>query len=213
MKLFLLLSFLLTVITSGQGVTYCIKPNATATCRAEDHCQQVECHIVQYYFDNVDKTINQEKDVTMIFLEGTHTVTDTVVLSAPTLSMIGKGQVVRVVYNCCNCSLLFSNTDVSIQNLNIMQLQQLSGIDSTLENCSCYFAFWNTAAVLENFYAYKASIAINSSSVSIRGKCEFAGSTAIAIASGLSSITVSGNVTFTNNTGILVLLYFCFYPI
>lgn len=88
--LFLLLSLReFLPISSGQGVT-CVKPNSTATCSTEDHCQH--CESLQYYFDNMDTTINQEKNVTMIFMDGSHTVnfSSTVVFSAQTINITVK---------------------------------------------------------------------------------------------------------------------------
>ena len=203
--LFVLLSFLLVVellIVTGQGVTYCVKPNSTATCSTEDHCDQ--CQTLQYFFDNINTTINQEKSVTMTFMNGTHTVALTAehtMILAPTVNMTGRNSGVSVVCNHCNnCLLLFiNNINISIRNLNVMHLQQRE-INPALGGL--YFIFLNTTAMIEDFHAYRSGILINSSSLTIRGECEFAGSTGfVAVDSGLSNITLSGNVTFVNNTG------------
>ena len=97
MKLFfllILLEELFPISLSGQAVIFCVKPDTTATCSAEDHCQH--CESLQYYFDNVDTTINKENNVTMIFMDGSHTVNNNIsspiitVFSAQTLNMTVK---------------------------------------------------------------------------------------------------------------------------
>ena len=128
MKSFLLLSLLLGelfLISSGQGVIFCVKPNSTDTCSPEDHCQQ--CQTLQYYCDNVDATngISKQYNVTMIFMEGTH-ILNTYQrtyqrIHVSTLSMKGKSK--------NNVSLIIDgligfDTDgtLSMENLTIMSL-------------------------------------------------------------------------------------------
>ena len=98
MKSFLLLSLLLLgelfLISTGQGVTtYCVKPNSTAICSPEDHCQQ--CQTLQYYCENAESNngINKQKNLTMMFMEGAHTLNISMCyILVPTLSMKGKSK-------------------------------------------------------------------------------------------------------------------------
>ena len=90
MKFLLLCLFLreFFLISSGEGVTYCVKPTPTGSCLSHD-CQQ--CETLQYYFDSVDKTINQQNNVTLLFVTGSHMVyiNRTVTIRAQSVSMAG----------------------------------------------------------------------------------------------------------------------------
>ena len=132
MKSLLFVSLLLGelfLISTGQGVIYCVKPNSpTATCSPEDHCQQ--CQTLQYYFDNVNTTINPEKNATMIFMDGSHraNISSTAIISAPTLNITAKGKtttVTLIMQNACqkiSCRLTFKSTHLSMDNLKIKTL-------------------------------------------------------------------------------------------
>ena len=210
MKLFLLLSFLFTVesliaIASGQGVTYCVKLNADATCDTEDHYQL--CQTLQYYINDVNTAINLMTNVTIIFVEGTHRVTITAgtqwVMLSPTMKVIGKGNVVKVVCNYCgNCFLAFiNNINISTTDLTFVQSQPRNNPPS-IEGCHFSLRFWNAATLLENFNVYSSIILVTDNrSFAIQGDSEFAGCSRNAIFSHNSSITVSGKVAFVNNTG------------
>ena len=132
----ILLFFLLLgeffLISSGQGVIYCVKLNSTATCSTEDHCDQ--CQTLQYYFDNANTTINQKTNVTMLFMDGDHIANFsdfvlTICLSAQTLNLIGKGKPTVTLIGACQNnyirlsiagSLTISSTHFSMKNFNMM---------------------------------------------------------------------------------------------
>ncbi len=208
--LFLLLFFLYTVqiliavaLASGQGVTYCVKPNASAICDTEDHCQQ--CHTLQYYINNLNTTINRKINVTTIFTEGTHRVTITAerIISVPILKMIGKDSVVEVVCNhYCNCLLSFNNSNnISIKDLTIVQSQQRIN-PTSIRDCHFSLQFQMTAALLENVHMYNSAIfVLYCGSFTIQGDSKFANCSSHAIISHASYITLSGKVAFVNNTG------------
>ena len=116
-------------ISSDQGVTFCVRPNSTATCSTEDHCQH--CESLQYYFDNVDTTINQEKNVAMIFMDGSHTVnfSSTVVFSAQTVNITVKSLSTTVTLMsvcwkdiCKGGDLIFNSTYFSMKSFNMTVL-------------------------------------------------------------------------------------------
>ena len=132
MKIVLLLLLLLAdlpLISSGQGVTYCVKPNTTATCGTEDPCQQ--CQTLQDYLKNVtNTTINLKMDLTIIFMDGSHIANfcGTVTVSAPILNIVAKGKSNTVMLSLCwnNVNkLTFKSTNFSLNNFNISGLSGL----------------------------------------------------------------------------------------
>ena len=135
MKSFLLLSLLLGelfLISTGQGVIFCVKPNSTDTCSPEDHCQQ--CQTLQYYCDNDNATngINKQNNVTMIFMEGTHTLNaSSYAIYVPTLSMKGKSK--------NNVSLIidglidFKIDTLSMENITIISLNHYSNQEVNID--------------------------------------------------------------------------------
>ena len=97
MKTVLLLFLLLAdlpLISSGQleRVTYCVKPNTTATCACGTEDDHPQC---QTLLDNVtDTTINLEKDLTIMFMDSSHIANfcGTVTVSAPILNIVAKSK-------------------------------------------------------------------------------------------------------------------------
>ena len=111
-------------IGQSPGVTYCIKPNSTATCRPEDDCQH--CQTLQHYFDNIKSIIDEQKNATMIFMEGSHTadISSVVTITAPLLNMIARGQSTRVrLRSVCqdvnSCNLTFKSTHMTMENFKV----------------------------------------------------------------------------------------------
>ena len=181
MKSLLFLSLLLGelfLISTGQGVIYCVKPNSTATCSTEDHCQLQQCQTLQYYFDNVNSTINLVKNATMIFMEGSHTtnVSSNVTISAPTLNISVKGQtttVTLILQTACQnnvsfwCNLIFESTHLTMDNLKInTQLDHLitdpdsphmsfviSATKVSLNDCTFKYSQYNILSVITISYA------------------------------------------------------------
>ena len=247
MKSFLLLSLLLGelfLISSGQGVTFCVKPNSTDTCSPEDHCQQ--CQTLQYYCDNANATngINKQNNVTMIFMEGTHTLnTSSYGIYVSTLSMKGKSK--------NNVSLIIdgilgfgTHSTLSMENLTIISLNhyakqevningdikselvlkdctfqgQISIVGfakTVLKKCkfgrfydTTFLQFINTQEIiLEDCDIHGAGIDIQSfhCNVVIKGDSKFSTchiNPAISIldSADQGKITLSGKVTFVNNT-------------
>ena len=145
MKSFLLLSLLLGelfLISSGQGVIFCVKPNSTDTCSPEDHCQQ--CQTLQYYCENVDSTngINKQNNVTMIFMEGTHILNTSgpvgCVILVSTLSIKGKSK--------NNVSLMIdglidfgTDGNLSMENITIISLNHYSKQEVSIDGESELF--------------------------------------------------------------------------
>ena len=90
-----------------------VKPNDSnsALCPADS------CHILDWYAINGSDPFNS--DTTMVFLEGTHSLTTIVnVSSCRNLAMYGKQQSVRISCNTSDAAFLFSNcSNVVIENL------------------------------------------------------------------------------------------------
>ena len=194
MKSLLFLSLLLGelfLISTGQGVIYCVKPNSTATCSYEDHCQQ--CQTLQYYIDNMDTTINQQNNVTMIFMDGTHTTNFTLAyyqVSVPTLTMKGKSQNnVSVIIKGTTPSLaiVFSANMIDMENITMINLIHyfgtvlaITGKEVFLKDCTFqdFEMEINNAAnmMLDNCECrgQKSNFYISRSTNAVLKKCKFA---------------------------------------
>ena len=111
---FLLQDILLIPAT---GIVYYVKPSSSDTVK----CPGQPCHTLQYYFENVSAAINQQNNVTMIFVSGTHTVNLNVPveITVPVMNMNRESQGV-VVVNTGSPPLIFSNfTELSLSNIEI----------------------------------------------------------------------------------------------
>ena len=117
----------LFVISSGECVTYCVRPSVNIDCRNQDDCQK--CETLQYYFEN-SEDINLHSNLTLFFMSGVHTVCDNnrdFVISVTILRMIGEDQNVMVtnVCSCHNnimeqtCDLYLMNLRISMENLKV----------------------------------------------------------------------------------------------
>ena len=125
MKVLLFIPFLLgelLVIPQGEaGVTYCVKPTLNSTC-FERNCQQ--CEILQHYLTKVSMTnINQQKNVSIIFLTGTHSGDCSTIdhiqqkpvqFTTQEIMMIGESQ--DVVIRCMKVEF-YQNVDVHLERL------------------------------------------------------------------------------------------------
>ena len=89
--LFLLLQEVL-LLPPSEGILYYVKPSPTTKC-PHQHCETL-----QYYLENVDTAINQQKNVTMVFMNGTHTTNIIrVVIQVPVIKMRGESH--KVILN------------------------------------------------------------------------------------------------------------------
>ena len=116
------LSFLFYLLLQGIflapaiGIVYYVKPTSPNT----TNCTGLPCHSLQYYFENVNKVINNQKNVTMIFMSGTHaTPIESVTITAPVINMTGESQGV-VLNSSSSGSISFDSfTEVSLSNIMI----------------------------------------------------------------------------------------------
>ena len=194
MKLFLLISLfvleeLCLVSSSVDGVTYCVKESATSRCFDRD-CQR--CETLQYYFDNVNATINQESNVTMIFMSGTHTVyfsdSDSNI-TVPILNMKGedKDTIIKSIYN-TNATVdslsYIKSTTLRMEGLQILNWLLLVDHAARVELKQCTFLDYSavqtdhTAEVLINECVfqglYSSAQIINATEATLK-RCKFQG--------------------------------------
>lgn len=103
-------------VTPSTGVVYYVRPSITTQCPSQP------CETLQYYFDNVHTTINQQHNVTMIFLPGTHTVTNvSVVVNVLIVEMKGADNQNVTVNGSTNHGLVWINF-VNVSSLRLMNL-------------------------------------------------------------------------------------------
>ena len=87
-------------LDDSEGVIYYVKPSQSSRCPNSSQ----QCETLQYYLENIDTTLNQQTNVTMIFLTGNHTVVvnftvDAIFIIVPMIRMIGEHEGITVLYN------------------------------------------------------------------------------------------------------------------
>jgi predicted outer membrane repeat protein len=102
-----------------EAVIFCVKPShpPTTNCSREE-CQQ--CNTLQYYLENMNTTINMLENVTLLFLNGTHFINDSIYsvnMIAPLIEM--KGESCNVSINGSSCFLSISSMKFSLYSLRI----------------------------------------------------------------------------------------------
>ena len=238
------------------GVMYYVKPDQSTKCPGQP------CETLSYYLDNVNSTVNQHKNVTMVFLNGEHTVNVSIAIATittPVITMVGesKNQVVLGKRYFPTFVVFYNNTEVCLKNL-VMISCIVEGYSDKLEPTKfqmlsvkllslCMFqiefnldtdsqAFIEHVTVLEggelalpihsvlnackfqdfsilipvgSTFEINDSIFINApinvqgSNINVSGDTLFSTSyQESALTVYLSTITLSGNVTFADNTGI-----------
>lgn len=78
---FLFILGLCFLVSSKEGVVYYVKPSSATPCPGQP------CETLQYLFDNINTTINQHSNVTLIFLNGNHSVKRDVKITSSILKM------------------------------------------------------------------------------------------------------------------------------
>ena len=148
------LNFLFSILLQGifltpvTGIVYYVKPTSPNT-----NCTGLPCHTIQYYFDNVNTAINNQQNVTMILMSGTHIATSRislngeVTITVPIMNMTGEGQGVVLNGNDeLHVSLKFGSfTEVSLSNIVIIKWElwiypsmtsNVNGVSFAIENCT-----------------------------------------------------------------------------
>ena len=220
------------------GIVYYVKPSSPDTAK----CPGQPCQTLQYYFENVHTTINQQKYVNMIFMDGTHTVPElaspSIVIQVPVINMTGESQ--GVILNGSNqygatwlnfngfTEVYFSNIvmikwGMNVDNLEIlsrfaMSSMNLSQSQLTISTTNTSFKFDSCEfqdhcllsldvdganVIMENCKLAMTSLNILYSNVIVSGISQFISTNkSSAISSYFSNITLSGLITFANNSGI-----------
>ena len=118
-----------SLMVSGEpGVTYYVKPSQSTECPGQP------CETLNYYLKNVKTTINQEKNLTMIFLNGNHSLYFEILTANPPIKtavirMIGANNNVLIkALSVSGYSLEYhmsfvNNNDVSLQNLVVIDFK------------------------------------------------------------------------------------------
>ena len=71
--------------SSDEGLIYYVKPSPATLCPGQP------CETLQYLFDNINTTVNQHSNATLIFLNGNHSVKDVnVIIMSSILNMTGE---------------------------------------------------------------------------------------------------------------------------
>ena len=115
-----------------EEVVFCVKPSQPSTAKCPSHgCQQ--CETLQYYFENMNATINQQENVTMIFMGGTHDIVANdsyvlYILKFNTFKMTGESQIQKVSIECLPlvqepfCLLVMFAVEILIENLDMTRI-------------------------------------------------------------------------------------------
>ena len=147
MASFVILSLLLGelfLISSGEGVTFCVKPTESGSC-LDRGCQK--CETLQYYFDNVNETINLYNNVTLVFMSGTHDVCvhdylHAIPITTEFLKMTGENRNVTVIDVCFNYSTIPS--DLAYCQLAFLRSDSTLFVESiTFVNYYCFWFSWH----------------------------------------------------------------------
>ena len=124
-----------SLMVSGEpGVTYYVKPSQSTKCPGQP------CETLNYYLKNVDTTINKEKNLTMIFLNGNHLLDSKIFaatpvsIKTPVIRMVGESKNVlingsrSICYNVAN-----TNCNVNFIKNSKIYFKELVLIDFGLE--------------------------------------------------------------------------------
>ena len=187
----------LFLISSGEGVVFCVKPSDGSSCLQQKDC--LKCETLQYYFDNVEETINQYDNVTLVFTSGIHSacVGYNVIIAAAALKMTGSNQNVTVRDLCVcydgqqYCGLRFShnNSTLCVENIQFVNYTSIGnqferGVNAKnviLKDCS----FHSGNSLRGSIPAFKTLVAEN---------CVFQNVYFVA-----ASVTKCKNCTFSNS--------------
>ena len=141
---------------TSSHTTYCVKPNASIQCVYQAaYCQQ--CETLQYYIDNVDTVINDQDNVTLVFMPGSHTasICGTVAITVPSLGVKGNAEntTVSVMCDCgtiWNCDFIF--TDIQHSTIeNIIVTESFTPTFSDIKSLELYdIVFLNTTILFES---------------------------------------------------------------
>ncbi len=126
MKQFLLVVLFLGEVSptlaavGSRGVTYYVKPSKTTECPGQP------CETLNDYLDNMASELNRQKNVTMLFLNGNHSLDDGAqrpLIYTPIIRMIGENENVKVVAS--DLELNASAYHPKLLNNNVVTIESL----------------------------------------------------------------------------------------
>ena len=233
--LFIFLLHDVFLVVPATGIVYYVKPSSPDAA----NCPGQPCQTLHYYFENVGITINQQKNVTMIFMDGMHAVqlTVPVIIYVPVVNMTGESQ--GVILNGSNRNgvtwLNFNRfTEVYLSNILmikweisvaeklkmskfIMSSFRLNQSPLTISTTSTDFEFalcefqdgllsmdvGGANVIMKNCKLTRNSMSMQYSNAILSGISHFTSTNqSSAISYYFSNITLSGVITFINNSGI-----------
>ena len=109
LSLILVVLFIIPPGEAGVSQTFCIKPNETTECGSTSVKDCPRCHTLEYYFLNLNTTINQHSNVTLVFMSSTYTIPHVkyvAKITSSTVRVVGNGTV-TIVVNCPLCFFFF----------------------------------------------------------------------------------------------------------
>ena len=150
------------------GIVYYVKPSPPASAK----CLGQPCETLQYYFENVRTAINQQNNVTMIFMDGTHNIIQltvpNVIIQVPVINMIGVSQ--GVILNGSNQNgamwLNFNNfTEIYLRNIVMIKWEMIvQNLDTSLMS----------RFMMSSIKLYESHVPISSTNTNFKfGLCEF----------------------------------------
>ena len=162
--LIFLVDLFLVEPTKQGAVIYYVKPSQSsnpAPCPTGD---LIVCETLQHYLDYMHKMLNEQENVTMIFLEGNHTAhggqaADTPPITTPVIKMIGKHRNINVQVDhltfANNNEMYIENITLGLQSFNMTNTSRMHISSATLgcqthANIICSMQFNNVTATLMN---------------------------------------------------------------
>ena len=110
---FLILFINLALSKVDEGVTYCVRPTENTACQYHA-CHNQLCASWEYYVEDIDHVINQQTNVTIIFMNGQYETEYLVQLTLPTVTMMGESKKAKIQHSTIN---LVNNNQATITNL------------------------------------------------------------------------------------------------
>ena len=237
------------------GVTYYVKPSKTTECPGQP------CETLNYYLANMLNEINHQKNVTMVFLNGNHSLSQqsqSPMITTSVIQMIGESKKTKVVASDLEWNALayhlviMNNKQVYFQNLVIVnwKVRVIMDVDvltpltfnflrATLQDCwfeisdihlqvdieqsvlqggrydfrsTCVLKasrFENVNMLIEHAVRAEDCTFLNTPLLAQNIHILISGTTILtatnqtsAITSRFSNVTLSGHISFVNNTGI-----------
>lgn len=132
----------------AESITYCVKPKKSNQCLFDD-CRNQPCKSWSYYVDYIDELVNQQTNVTIIFMNGIHEARYSVNILSPDITIVGESQKATVqgffaIYFVNNIqvtikSITFENTYISVSPSESLEIHvQFESVNLTYSTVHAY---------------------------------------------------------------------------